>query len=52
MHKHETILYWSNEDRAFIAEAPELSGCKAHGDDRDLPHGVHGHPGNAGEETS
>ena len=32
MHKHENILYWSNEDLAFIAEAPELPGCMAHGD--------------------
>ena len=32
MHKYATILYWSNEDQAFIAEAPELPGCMAHGD--------------------
>ena len=32
MHKYEIILYWSNEDRAFIAEVPELPGCMAHGD--------------------
>ena len=31
MHKHEIILYWSNEDQAFIAEGPELPGCMAHG---------------------
>jgi predicted RNase H-like HicB family nuclease len=24
MTKHEIILYWSNEDQAFIAEVPEL----------------------------
>ena len=24
MHRYEIILYWSNEDQAFIAEAPEL----------------------------
>ena len=35
MHKYEIILYWSNEDRAFIAEAPELPGCMAHGDDQE-----------------
>ena len=34
MHKHEIILYWSIEDQAFIAEAPELPGCMAHGDDQ------------------
>jgi len=32
MTKHEIIIYWSNEDQAFIAEAPELPGCMAHGD--------------------
>jgi len=32
MHKYETIIYWSNEDNAFIAEVPELPGCMAHGD--------------------
>ncbi len=32
MDKYEIILYWSNEDRAFVAEVPELPGCSAHGD--------------------
>ena len=32
MHKYEIIIYWSNEDSAFVAEAPELRGCAAHGD--------------------
>lgn len=32
MHKYEIIIYWSNEDRVFIAEVPELPGCMAHGD--------------------
>ncbi len=32
MHKYEIVLYWSNEDRAFIAEVPQLPGCMAHGD--------------------
>ncbi len=31
MYKYEIILYWSNEDQAFIAEVPELPGCMAHG---------------------
>ncbi len=31
MHKYEIIIYWSNEDQAFIAEVPELPGCLAHG---------------------
>lgn len=32
MYKYEIILYWSEEDQAFIAEVPELPGCMAHGD--------------------
>ena len=32
MHKYEITIYWSNEDQVFIAEAPELPGCIAHGD--------------------
>ena len=32
MHKYEVIIYWSNEDRVFVAEVPELPGCMAHGD--------------------
>jgi predicted RNase H-like HicB family nuclease len=31
MHKYETIIYWSDEDQAFIAEVPELPGCITHG---------------------
>ena len=30
--KYEIILYWSDDDQVFIAEAPELPGCVAHGD--------------------
>ena len=29
--KYELIIYWSEEDQAFIAEAPELAGCVADG---------------------
>ena len=32
MHKYEIIIYWSNEDNAYISEVPELPGCAAHGD--------------------
>lgn len=31
MNKYEVIIYWSNEDGAFIAEVPELAGCMADG---------------------
>lgn len=31
MTKYEVILYWSDEDQAFIAEVPELPGCAADG---------------------
>ena len=29
--KYEIIIYWSKEDKAFIAEVPELPGCMADG---------------------
>jgi len=29
--KYEVILFWSDEDEAFIAEVPELAGCMADG---------------------
>lgn len=32
MHKYEVIIYWSDEDEAFVAEVPELPGCMAHGE--------------------
>ncbi len=31
MNRYEIIIYWSNEDGAFVAEVPELPGCAAHG---------------------
>jgi predicted RNase H-like HicB family nuclease len=31
MNKYEVIIHWSDEDQAFIAEAPELPACSAHG---------------------
>ena len=31
MVKYEIIIYWSQEDKAFIAEVPELPGCAADG---------------------
>jgi predicted RNase H-like HicB family nuclease len=35
MNKYEVVIYWSDEDAAFIAEVPELPGCAAHGDTQD-----------------
>ncbi|HSF47207.1 MAG TPA: type II toxin-antitoxin system HicB family antitoxin [Burkholderiales bacterium] len=29
--RYEIIIYWSQEDSAFIAEVPELPGCMADG---------------------
>lgn len=29
--KYEMIIYWSDEDDAFIVEVPELPGCMADG---------------------
>ena len=29
--KYEIILYWSEDDNAYIAEVPELPGCMADG---------------------
>lgn len=31
LHKYELIIYWSEDDQAFIAEVPELPGCAADG---------------------
>ena len=31
MNRYEIIIYWSEEDNAFIAEVPELPGCAADG---------------------
>ena len=35
MHKYEIIIYWSDEDKVFIAEVPELPGCTAPGSSPD-----------------
>jgi predicted RNase H-like HicB family nuclease len=29
--KYEIIIFWSEEDDAFVAEVPELPGCMADG---------------------
>jgi len=31
MIRYEVIIYWSDEDEAFIVEVPELPGCMADG---------------------
>ena len=31
-NKYEMIIYWSEEDKAFLVEIPELSGCMADGE--------------------
>lgn len=31
MYKYEMIVYWSDDDEAFIVEVPELPGCAADG---------------------
>ena len=35
LNKYEIIIYWSEEDQAFVADVPELPGCMAHGDTYD-----------------
>ena len=30
--RYEIVLYWSNEDHAFLAEVPELPGCMSDGE--------------------
>lgn len=32
MYKYEIIIYWSEDDNAYIAEVPELPGCMADGE--------------------
>ena len=31
MERFEIIIFWSDEDQAFVADVPELPGCMAHG---------------------
>jgi predicted RNase H-like HicB family nuclease len=30
-HKYEIIIFWSEDDKSYVAEVPELSGCMADG---------------------
>ena len=36
MNKYEVIIYWSDEDGAFVAEVPQLAGCCAHGPSQEV----------------
>jgi len=33
-HNYEMIIWWSDEDGAFVVDVPELPGCMAHGKTR------------------
>jgi predicted RNase H-like HicB family nuclease len=30
-NRYEIIIFWSDDDQAFVADVPELPGCMAHG---------------------
>ena len=30
-HRYEVVVYWHDDDHFYVAEAPELSGCRAYG---------------------
>ncbi len=30
-NRYEIIIFWSDEDQAYVADVPELPGCMAHG---------------------
>ena len=32
--RYEMIIWWSDEDAAFVVDVPELPGCMAHGNNR------------------
>jgi predicted RNase H-like HicB family nuclease len=36
MSKYELIIYWSELDHKFIVEVPELPGCVADGETKEL----------------
>lgn len=33
-NSYEMIVWWSDEDRAYVVDVPELPGCMAHGRNR------------------
>ncbi len=34
-NRYEIIIFWSEEDQAFVADVPELPGCMSHGDSQE-----------------
>jgi predicted RNase H-like HicB family nuclease len=30
--KYEIIIFWSDDDKCFVADMPELKGCTANGE--------------------
>lgn len=32
MYRYELIVFWSEEDKRFVVEVPELPGCMADGE--------------------
>ncbi len=32
--RYEMIIWWSDEDAAFVVDVPEIPGCMAHGSTR------------------
>ncbi|HEX2204876.1 MAG TPA: type II toxin-antitoxin system HicB family antitoxin [Longimicrobium sp.] len=34
MSKHEIVVVWSERDHVFIADVPDLPGCRTHGTTR------------------
>jgi predicted RNase H-like HicB family nuclease len=33
-HNYEMIIWWGEDDKAFVVDVPELPGCMAHGNTR------------------
>ena len=36
MYKYQIIINWSEIDRLFVAQVPELPGCMAHGETQEI----------------
>jgi predicted RNase H-like HicB family nuclease len=34
LNRYEMIVWWSEEDAAYVVDVPELPGCMAHGKTR------------------